>query len=221
MRSCEYLQVSGERKTKILQLKRMRFFKGKREIEKSKDMNLREATSITITFHWQKNGVKDGTITMHRSNDDLCPIKAWGEIVKRILSYTKTDLNTPVNYVCPNNKKYFIQSRDVMILIRSTVGLIGRASLGFGPDDVGTHSIRCSFAMFLYVNRVGDSRIMLQGRWRSLAFLDYIRPQVDEFSAGLSTLMTNVKEFYTVPDNNYNTYYNLEENPHDFHPTQL
>ena len=61
---------------------------------------------------------------------------------------------------------------------------------------------------------------MLQGRWRSLAFLDYIRPQVDEFGAGLSTLMTNVKEFYTVPESNYNTYYNLKENTHDFHPTQ-
>ena len=100
---------------------------------------------------------------MHRSNDDLCPMKAWGEIVKRILNYPKTDLNTPVNYVCLNNKIYYIQSRGVMILIRSTVALIGRASLGFGRDDVGTHSIRCSFAMFLYVDRVGGSRIMLQG----------------------------------------------------------
>ena len=32
--------------------------------------------------------------------------------------------------------------------------------------------------------------------------------------------MTNVKEFYTVPESNYNTYYNLKENTHDFHPTQ-
>ena len=65
-------------------------------------------------------------------------MKAWGEIVKRILNYPKTDLNTPVNYVCLNKKKYYIQSRDVMILIRSTVALIGRASLGFDPDDVAS-----------------------------------------------------------------------------------
>ena len=106
-------------------------------------------------------------------------------------------------------------------LIRLAVSLIGEATSGFGPDDVGTHSIRNSFAMFLYLKRVGDSRIMLQGRWRSLAFMDYIRPQVDEFSAGLSALMTQVNDFYTVPDNIYrDNYYELENNTHDFHPTQ-
>ena len=73
----------------------------------------------------------------------------------------------------------------------------------------------------LYLKRVGDSRIILQGRWRSLTFMDYIRTQVDEFSAGLSALMTQVTDFYTVPDNIHNDrYYELENNTYDFHPTQ-
>ena len=91
-----------------------------------------------------------------------------------------------------------------MSLIRLTVSIIGEVTLGFGPDDVGTHSIRSSFAMFLYLKRVCDSLTVLQGRWRSLEFMDYIRPQVDEFSAGLSALMTQVTDFYTVPDNIHN-----------------
>lgn len=51
--------------------------------------------------------------------------------------------------------------------------------------------------------------------------MDYIRPQVDEFSAGLSKLMTQVQDFYTVPDNQENDgYFALENNTHDFHQTQ-
>ena len=41
---------------------------------------------------------------------------------------------------------------------------------------------------------------MLQGRWLSQAFLDYIRPQVSAFSAGLSEIMLENGSFYTVPD---------------------
>ena len=151
----------------------------------------------------------------------MCPVLAWGNIAQRILSYDNTDEQTPVNYVMIHSKKYYIKSKDVMNMIRLNVALIGEVILGFGPDDVGTHSIRSSFAMFLYLKRVGDSRIMLQGRWKSLAFMDYIRPQVDEFSAGLSALMTQVNDFYTVPDNMHNdNYFQLEQNTYDFHPTQ-
>ena len=44
---------------------------------------------------------------------------------------------------------------------------------------------------------------MLQGRWRSSAFLTYIRAQVSEFSTGLSDKMISNREFYTIPDYNY------------------
>ena len=220
MRSCEYSQVSGERKTKILQLKHIRFFENNSEVKKTAEMNLKKITKVTITFHRQKNGTKEADITMHKSNDELCPILAWGARVKKILSHKGTNENTPVNFVLIKNKAYYIKSRDILSFIRLTVAFIGKEVLGFGPDDVGTHSIRSSFAMFLYLKRVGDSRIMLQGRWRSLAFMDYVRPQVDAFSVGLSTLMTSNKDFYTVPDNMTNDgYFELENNQHDFHPT--
>ena len=74
MRSCEYSQVSGERKTKILRLKHIRFYRGNKEIKKSAQMSLEKITKITITFHRQKNGTKEADITMHRSNNKLCPV---------------------------------------------------------------------------------------------------------------------------------------------------
>ena len=86
-------------------------------------------------------------------------------------------------------------SKDVLNLIRLYVAIEGKDKLGFSPEDVGTHSIRSSFAMFLHLQKVDRDRIMLQGRWRSSAFLDYIRPQVEAFSAGLSSIMTSCTNF--------------------------
>ena len=153
----------------------------------------------------QKNKHKEADITMHRSNNELCPVKAWGEITKRILSYKNTNLDTTVNYVQINGKPAYVNAKDVMNLIRFTVAVIGKEKLGFAPEDVGTHSIRSSFAMFLHLQKVDPDRIMLQGRWRSRAFLDYIRPQVEAFSKGLSTIMTSSNDFYTIPENDKST----------------
>ena len=55
----------------------------------------------------------------------------------------------------------------------------------------------------LYLQGVRSEKIMLQGRWRSSAFLTYIRAQVSEFSTGLSDKMTSNRDFYTIPDYNY------------------
>ena len=216
MRSCEYSKVQGDRKTRLLQLKNIRFFIGRKEIKKSANMNLQRATLISITFTQQKNGQKEADITMHRSRSDLCPVKIWGEIVKRILSYPKTNLDTPVNYVLLNSKAKYIASKDVLKQILLTVTLIGSDKLGFTSDAVGTHSIRSSFAMLLYQKGIRSDRIMLQGRWRSNAFLEYIRPQVLEFSAGLSEIMLQNANFYTIPENDLNLREtNLMFNPND------
>ena len=206
MRSCEYSEVTGNRKTKLLQLKNIRFFQGRQEIAKSKNMNLNNITCVTIIFMKQKNKHKEADITMHKSNSELCPVMAWGSIVKRILHYNNINLDTPVNYVELHNKPRHVTSTDVLNLIRLYVAIEGKDKLGFSPEDVGTHSIRSSFAMFLHLQKVDRDRIMLQGRWRSSAFLDYIRPQVEAFSAGLSSIMTSCMIFFTMPENTKSTY---------------
>ena len=75
---------------------------------------------------------------------------------------------------------------------------VGEARLGFDETRVGTHSIRTSFAMMLYLQHIHPSTIMLMGRWSSDAFLLYIRPQVQQFSSGLSAKMVE-NDFFTVP----------------------
>ena len=74
------------------------------------------------------------------------------------------------------------------------------SGLGFKGKDVGTHSIRSSFAMALYLSKRAISTIMLLGRWCSDAFLLYVRRQVQEFSAGVSADMVSQETFFTIPD---------------------
>jgi hypothetical protein len=45
MRSCKYQKVSGKRRTKIIELGNIRFFKGRRELTHS-DKNLKKADSV-------------------------------------------------------------------------------------------------------------------------------------------------------------------------------
>ena len=49
---------------------------------------------------------------------------------------------------------------------------IGEEKLGFTAKDVGTHSIRTSFATLLYLKKAGPILIQIGGRWKSTAFLN-------------------------------------------------
>ena len=202
MRSCEYSKITGPRKTDTLKIKDVRFFHNKREITKSQTLHHSHIILVSISLPKQKNGDKEACITMHKTHSDLFPVKAWSNIARRILSYKNTKLNTYVNYIEHENKPRHIEAKEIMSVIRLTVSLIESHELGFGPDSVGTHSIHSSFAMFLHLNKIPAEKIMLQGRWKSMAFLDYIRPQVSEFSRDLSRFMLQVNDFFTIPDDN-------------------
>ena len=67
---------------------------------------------------------------MHRSSSGLCPVKTWGEIVARILSYPRSNHNSLVNLVeIETSKKPIyvqIRSSDVLKYLRNTVTQIGQ-----------------------------------------------------------------------------------------------
>ena len=133
------------------------------------------------------------TVSQLKNDSSLCPILSYISIVKIILSYPKTTKSTPINSVLINGKMAEIHSFTLVTHIRSVVDAFGKSDLGFSPDGFGTHSIHSSTAMQLFLNNMPIFQIMLQGRWSSDAFLQYIRRQVNELSKGLSTLMVNTK----------------------------
>ena len=208
MRSCEYLTVTGTRKTKRLKVRDIRFFKNNLEIQNKTSPMIKFADTISITFRFQKNKKKDITITQPRSGQELCPVLVWGNIVQRILSYPNSSLNSPVNTVIVGKTRHYITANDMFSHLRNTVGNMD--GLGFTKDDVGTHSIRSSLAMALYLAKRPITTIMLLGRWSSDAFLLYIRRQVQEFSKGVSSDMVNQENFFTIPV--------LEEGAHRLDP---
>ena len=198
MRSCEYLTVTGLRKTKRLKVKNVRFFKNNIEIIDKYSPLLQYSDTVSITFEFQKNKQKNITVSQPRSGKEICPVIIWSKILQRILSYKGSSDENPVNTVLIGGKNHHIISEEMLHHIKNTVD--NMKGLGFTGKDVGTHSVRASLAMALYLSRRPVSTIMLIGRWCSDAFLLYIRRQVQEFSAGVSADMVSQEEFFTIPD---------------------
>ena len=183
MRSCKYSHTdkNESKKTKLLCLRNIQFFNKSTDgylQEVPHDSNLTTLQSsdcITITFENQKNGQKDATITQHKTPANrICPVKAWANTIHRILSYEGTDSNTEVNTFKINGKLVKFTSKQICQHIKSTVKTIGSSRLGIDIKRVGTHSLRTSAAMLLYLANVRTSTIMLLGRWHSDAFLLYL-----------------------------------------------
>jgi hypothetical protein len=208
MRSCEYSDVQGERRTKILCVRNIRFFNTKNQDISDKINNLDEAVTISITFEFQKRDIRNDTISHQRSGDRLgsgcmCPVQAAIAIVKRLYSYNipcEKLRDTPINMVRSANQYFTIPASMFLQRIRFTVDSLGVEKLGFTSAEVGTHSNRSGGAMGMFLAGTPIYTIMLMGRWSSDAFMRYIRKQVLQLSHGISSRMLTYEEFYTVPD---------------------
>ena len=198
MRSCEYLTVSGTRKTKRLRIRNIRFFKNNLPLTDKRNPILRYADTVSVTFEFQKNKQKNITVSQPRSGKEICPVIIWAQLVQRILFYKDSSENTYVNAIQIGKSKGYIKATEMYQHIVHTVD--NTPGLGFTGKDVGTHSVRSSLAMALYLAKRPISTIMLIGRWCSDAFLLYIRRQVQEFSTGISADMVSQERFFTIPD---------------------
>jgi hypothetical protein len=201
MRSCEYTTTNtsdGPKKTKIITCQCVQFFKhtkqGLLKIPQRQPLkSLLTADCVSITFISQKNGEKDITITQYKSKNQLDPVTSWAKIIHRVLSYKKATLQSQVNaFLHPVTQKLvYITSAQTRAFLKWTVAKMGAKSLGIRVNRVGTHSVRTSCAMLLYMAKVRTAAIMLLGRWKSDAFLLYLRRQVKEFTEGLSEAMAS------------------------------
>jgi hypothetical protein len=204
MRSCEYSKTTSpkeSKRTKILTLGDIRFFRNSKVINHY-DKELPHADIVSITFRSQKNGDKNQTISMHRSSDSsICPIIVWASIVQRIRSYSHSSDSTPVNcYTSQQGSTGHITSTQIRTKIRAAAASLGEPTLGFKIEEIGCHSLRSGSAMAMYLAGVPVTTIQLIGRWKSDAFMRYIREQVDCFTQNVSSKMLTTKNFYTIPD---------------------
>ena len=93
----------------------------------------------------------------------LCPQKHWAFTITRLQSYPNYNPQWSVFIYYNNDTKKFenIKSSEIAQDIKRAVKAIGRNILGFGPEEVGTHSNRASLAMQLYPQHVSPYKIML------------------------------------------------------------
>ena len=120
MRSCECSRVSGERRTKLLRLRNIQFYRGRRRMCHN-DRSLLSADSVSVTFEFQKNDERDVTIAQHCTHDaTLCPVRAWAALVKRVLGYPSTNSDTPVNAFVVNGVLKYIPATRIVDKIRAS-----------------------------------------------------------------------------------------------------
>lgn len=199
-RSCEYLTVTGTRRTKLLCVQDFRFFLNKTEIPSQDHDQLHLADIISITFQDQKNGEKAETITLTRTNDPIaCPVTQAAAIIRRILSIPGTGPTSPINTYASKGIVFALSSSTALDRLRRKARNIGADKLGHDPDDIGLHSARSAAAMAMILAGLPTYMVMLVGRWKSDSFLLYIRKQVAEFSNNISKNMINVMTFFHPP----------------------
>ena len=189
MRSCEYTKTcfnEESKRTNILRLKNIRFFI-RRQLIPHGDKRIFQADRVTITFEWQKNREQDESVSMHSCKQghqhEFNPVFIWALIVSRVQEYPGDDnvSERRVNTVYVGHQVREITSSQNRTKLRSAVAQIGEEQLGFTAEEIGCHSLRSGAAMAMKVAGVLEFTIMIIGRWKSLAFLDYIRKQVAEF----------------------------------------
>ena len=200
MRSCEYTFVgNGERKTRAIRAKDVVFCIGNRVIP-HKSPHLHRASTVSINFGDQKSEIKDKTVSQDANNKvGLNPVTIWAKTIQRLRNYPdySADWEVFTYYDGANFTK--IKTTEILADLRATVDSIGPDTLGSTSKEFGTHSIRASLAMMMYLAKEPIYTIMPIGRWSSDAFLAYIEKQVKDFTKGVRTRMLENNTFYNTP----------------------
>ena len=170
MRACEFSTTpAAETKTDIVTIDNVKFIRGKRFLTS----NFATADAVMITFTDQKNGEKNESIVRRRSTSDkFCAVRTWAQVVNRISGYPGAPPNSPVNTVSHKGKLRYITSDMIKARIRTVVSKL-EPSLPL--ESVTPHSIRATYATILFKQGKDLDEVKLMGRWKSDAFLLYIR----------------------------------------------
>ena len=203
MRSCEFTKVTVPGKTITIRLGGVKFYTTeRREIPHEHPRLIELAEYVWILFEDQKNREKCESRTQRRTNDLLlCPVLRFGRAVQRVKGFVKNaNKDTPLCAInCPGRRAKFITQNETLLLIRKTCrDHGGKQRFGFAPSEIGNKSIRSGAAMALFINDHSSEKIMILGRWKSRAFLAYIRPQVVEWAESLSVDMISFNNFFEL-----------------------
>ena len=211
MRACEFCKTESPGRTRRLTRGNITFRGKDNDVLNHQDPDLAsKAKFVTICFVDQKNGMRMEKRSQKRSGVPiLCPIEAWASVVGRhSTDYAGvTGEKIPVSFYKANGRNSEVTASQVTKLLRKICdGEAGSTKYSFKSEEIGTRSIRSGAAMSLAVQGGHtDEKIRILGRWKSLAFLTYIRPQVLEWSGGMASDMAKTISFTDVSEANTQT----------------
>ncbi|KAI2498100.1 hypothetical protein MHU86_16410 [Fragilaria crotonensis] len=202
MRSCEITVTPAPGRTKITRLRGVTFRDhGNREMDQ-KTGDLAEARRVTVTFEDQKNGLKNDRRTHEKTGDPvMCPVLRLASLVNRVLRMVPAaGPDTPLSATRLGRAlESIVRDTQEKPTIRVHTGR-RKGKFGYTAADIGTRSIRSGAAMGLFLMNHPVAKIMILGRWSSDAFLDYIRPQVLEWTNQMSSDMIRNNSFFDASD---------------------
>jgi len=155
---------------------------------------LQQATSVTLHIENQKNGQKGDTIHHEACAGSFCPVKALAARVSEIHAHNMP-MSTPLSYVKPGTH---VQSRHILHAVRHGARVAKLEQCGYDLSRIGSHSLRASGAMALWLSGHSAEAIMKMGRWRTNTFLTYIHSQIASLTRNISSLMSRRIAFHNV-----------------------
>ena len=140
--------------------------------------------SVTVTFTWQKNGNhgEKKLLVRNDSTTNLCPVRNFLRILARFNRLLGIDhTNAPLAiYAGPLGRPTSITASNVAKSLREAAATVydidpatpvGRADL----TRWSSHSLRVGACVILHVNGFSSSEIQFLLRWKSDAFMQYLR----------------------------------------------
>ena len=205
MRACEFCLTERPGRTRRLTTANVVFRDKDSRLVKHSDLHLRsKAMFVTVCFVDQKNGTKMEKRSQRRSGiKALCPVEAWVSVISRLQKDFAPIQSVGAMPVCTymeGDRIFEVESSQVLQLLRRTCVIYdGENKYGISESEIGTRSIRSGAAMALALQGGNsDKKIMMLGRWKSAAFLDYIRPQVLEWAGDMASEMAKTISFLDV-----------------------
>jgi hypothetical protein len=198
LRVGEYTVPTIKRRTRTVQfrLRDVTFWKNhKRLPTTASDAELLAADAATLQIDNQKNGHRDDTLHHEKVDGDLDPVSA---LARRYIAARQASHSYPDALLCQFGPTSFISAAMITATLRRACLQCDLSAQGFAQARIGSHSIRASGAMALYLNNVPTTTIRKLGRWRSETWLTYIHNQIAELTVGISTIMTRNILFHNV-----------------------
>jgi hypothetical protein len=153
------------------------------------------AKAVTLTLDNQKNSERDSTLHHDEVPGPMNPVTA---VARRFVAARAASHSNPNALLCQYSASGHVQASAISKILLVALRRTSLQNKGFIQSRIGSHSIRASGAMALYLNAVDPTLIKKLGRWRSDTWLTYIHNQIGELTEGLATKMSRPIVFHNV-----------------------